>query len=74
MNIVRSLISVFLLALLASAIAGWIWAGGQPSPKMEGSRAVLAICGLSAVGCFLLIWRAKPGADDPASANVSNVS
>lgn len=59
MNLIRSIISVFLMILLALSIAGWIWAGGQPSPKMEGARVALAICGLSSVGCLVLLWTAK---------------
>lgn len=66
MNLVRSIISVFVLALVAVSVAGWNWAGGQPSPRMEGARAVLALCGLSSVGCLLLLWRARPtNADSP---------
>ncbi|KAA5543149.1 hypothetical protein FYK55_12765 [Roseiconus nitratireducens] len=61
MNLVRSIISVFLIALLGISIAGWIWAGGQPTPKMQGSRVVLAICGFASTGCLLLLWSAKPG-------------
>jgi hypothetical protein len=59
MNLVRSVISIFLLVLLGLSIAGWIWAGGQPSPKMEGARVVLAICGVSAIGALGLLWSAK---------------
>ncbi len=61
MNLIRSIMSVFLLALLGLSVAGWIWAGGQPTPKMEGARLVLAICGLSSIGCMWLLWAAKPG-------------
>lgn len=64
MNAVRSVISVFLLALIGVVIAGWIWAGGQPSPKLEGARFVLALCGLMSAGALVLLWRAK----DPAHA------
>lgn len=60
MNIVRSIISVFVLALVALSIAGWIWAGGQPSPGQEGARVVLALCGLSSLGCLWLLWRERP--------------
>lgn len=56
MNLVRSVISVFLIALLLLSVAGWIWAGGQPSPNREGARVVLAICGLSSVGSLGLLW------------------
>ena len=59
MNAVRSVISVFMLALLAVSIAGWIWAGDLPSAKMAGARLVLAICGLAAIGGLWLLWTAK---------------
>ena len=59
MNFIRSLISIFMLILLAVSIAGWIWAGGQPSPKQEGARFVLALCGLSSLGGLTLLWKAK---------------
>jgi hypothetical protein len=60
MNLIRSIISVFVLALVAVAVAGWIWAGGLPSPKMEGARFVLALCGMSSLGCLWKLWREKP--------------
>jgi len=59
MNVIRSVISVFLVILLSLSIAGWIWAGGQPSPKLEGARVVLALCGLLSVGSLALLWSAK---------------
>lgn len=59
MNLVRSVISLFLLILLGLCIAGWVWAGGQPSPKMEGARFVLALSGLGAVGCGVLLWSTR---------------
>lgn len=65
MNLVRCFLSVFLLALLAISIAGWVWAGGQPSPKREGARIVLTLCGLSSVGCLCLLWHAKPAVVEP---------
>lgn len=60
MNLVRSIISVFLVALLALSVAGWSWAGGQPFRSMVGARVVLAICGLASAGCLGLLWTAKP--------------
>jgi hypothetical protein len=59
MNAIRSLISLFLVALLAVSVAGWIWAGGLPPPNMAGARAVLAMCGLSSLLGLGLIWTAK---------------
>ncbi|OYP31638.1 hypothetical protein [Rhodopirellula sp. MGV] len=61
MNLIRSLISVFLVALFAVSIAGWFWAGEKPSANVVGSRVVLVLCGLLSVGCFSLLWSAKPG-------------
>jgi hypothetical protein len=57
MNLVRSVISVFLLVLLMLSIAGWMWAGGQPYFNMLGARFVLALCGLVSLGSLGLIWR-----------------
>lgn len=59
MNLIRSIISVFLIALFLLAIAGWIWAGGQPHAKMLGARFVLALCGLASIGSLGLIWSEK---------------
>lgn len=60
MNLIRSVMSVFLVILVGVSVAGWIWAGGQPSPQMEGARFVLALCALSALGCLWLLWNANP--------------
>lgn len=59
MNAIRTAISVFLVILLGLVVAGWIWAGTLPDAKMAGARAVLAACGLSAVGALALIWKEK---------------
>ena len=59
MNLIRSIISVFLLILFGLSIAGWVWAGGQPSPKLEGARFVLALCGVAALGGLGLLWSAR---------------
>ena len=59
MNLVRSVISFFLVLLVAVSVAGWIWAGGLPQEKMMGARFVLAVCGLGSVGALSLLWTAK---------------
>ena len=59
MNLVRSVMTVFLLALLFVTIAGWIWAGGQPSPKLEGARTVLTLCIVGSLGAIGLLWTAR---------------
>lgn len=64
MNLVRSLMSFFLMTVLAVAVAGWIWAGDLPTAKQEGARVALALCALMSAGAVVLLWRTK----DPASA------
>ncbi|MGN6133454.1 MAG: hypothetical protein ACTHOU_03095 [Aureliella sp.] len=59
MNLVRSIFSFFLCAIVAVAIAGWIWAGSLPSPKLEASRTMLAICGVASLGCLGALWSAR---------------
>jgi hypothetical protein len=59
MNLIRSLMSLFLLAVLGLSIAGWIWAGDQPAEKMIGARVALGMCGLMAAGAIGLLWSAK---------------
>lgn len=74
MNLVRSIISFFLLALLAMTVAGWIWAGEQPTRQMIGARASLVVCALCAISCIVVIWRAKPGMAGPATLEVGDAS
>jgi len=59
MNLIRSIISLFLIALVAVSVAGWMWAGSQPSPNSVGARFVLALCGLSAIGAMAVLWTVK---------------
>lgn len=59
MNLVRSIISVFLITLVVLSVAGWIWAGGQPSPKLEGARFILAVCGIASLGSLWVLWGSK---------------
>ena len=51
--------SVFMVVIVLLAITGWNWAAGQPSPKAEGARFALALCGLMSLGCLGLLWSAK---------------
>lgn len=60
MNKVRALMSVFLLAVLSSALVGWYWVGGLPSAKMQGARVVLTLAALAALSALTIIWSAKP--------------
>lgn len=57
MNLIRSLMSLFLLLVLALTIAGWIWAGGLPEDKMNGARLALGLSGLAAMGAVVMLWK-----------------
>lgn len=59
MNFIRILMTLFLLSVVFVSVAGWIWAGGLPSPKIEGARFVLALCALMATGACAILWNAK---------------
>jgi hypothetical protein len=62
MNVVRSVISFFILVLIAVSVAGWIWAGGQPSPRaMMGSRVALAVSAVAGVVGLVAVWRPQHG-------------
>jgi hypothetical protein len=58
MNSIRVLMSVFILILITLSVAGWIWAGGQPSPQSMGSRVALTAGALAGVMGLVAIWRA----------------
>jgi len=58
-NLIRSLMTLFLLSVIALCVAGWVWAGDQPSPKLEGARIAIALSGLMTLGAIGLIWREK---------------
>lgn len=60
MNLIRWIISVFVGAIVVVTVAGWNWAGHQPSPRMEGARVALVLCGLLSVGALWVLWREKP--------------
>jgi hypothetical protein len=60
MNKVRSIMTVFLLAVLSSALLGWYWVGNLPAAKMQGARVVLTLASLAALLAITILWSAKP--------------
>lgn len=68
MNIIRAVMSVFLLVLLGLSIAGWFWAGDQPTRYASvGARIAVVLCGLMAIGGMALIWSIKrPASNGPS--------
>lgn len=57
MNVLRTAISVFLVAVILLSIAGWIWAGQQSSFQATGARVVLGLGSLASLGALLELWR-----------------
>jgi hypothetical protein len=62
MNAIRTVMTFFLAAMLASACLGWRWAVALPSPKLEAARVVLALVVIAAVGGIAVLWSVKPQA------------
>jgi hypothetical protein len=61
MNVVRVVISLFILVLIALSVGGLIWAGDQPSLQSPvGCRVVLTVTGLAGVGGLVVLWRPRP--------------
>jgi hypothetical protein len=66
-NVIRALISLFILVVIALAIAGWLWAGSQPASQSAWARAALAGCVVAGVVGLVAIWRV--GGRGPAARN-----
>jgi hypothetical protein len=58
-NLIRSLMSVFLLSVIAVSIAGWFWTSSLPESSMVGARVVLVLSAVMAAGCLIVLWREK---------------
>ena len=60
MNVVRIIISLFILVLISVASTGWIWTGShQPAAQATASRVVLSLCILAGVVGLTALWRTK---------------
>ncbi len=60
MNAIRAAMTVFLAAVMTSAILGWRWVAVLPPAKSEAARVVLSVATLAALLAVVLIWRAVP--------------
>ncbi len=76
MNFIRTLISVFVVAVIGVCIAGQFWAGSADftSTYRLGARVVLAICTVASIGCLWLLWREKPALDADGDHETSSSS
>jgi len=58
MNVVRILITCFILVLLTIATLGWMWTTShQPQGQQTASHIVLAVAALAGVFAIGRIWR-----------------
>lgn len=57
MNIVRIAISLFILILLGTSAAGWIWtAGHQSASQVAASHLVLTLASLAGIVGLIALW------------------
>ena len=66
MRLIRSVLSLFILLLLVSVVAGWRWTTShQPASQANASHLVLGasaaagVCGLAAIGMRKRVGRAR---------------
>jgi hypothetical protein len=58
MNIVRIVISVFILVLIGVSLLGWVWTGThQSASQAAASRMVLTLGVLAGVIGLVALWR-----------------
>jgi hypothetical protein len=58
MNVIRLLISLFILLLVGVSVVGWVWAGSHQSPSQSAaSRTVLSLSILAGVAGLVALWR-----------------
>jgi hypothetical protein len=58
MNVIRALLSLFVVVLVVASLTGWAWTGShQPPEKAAASRVVLTIGALAGAFGLLMIWR-----------------
>ena len=57
LNVVRFLITAFIVVLIAIASTGWIWVGGHQSPAQAfASRIVLTLCVVAGLIGVRALW------------------
>ena len=61
MNVIRAVISSFILILVTLSVMGWIWTGNhQPAAQALASRVVLTISIAAGLAGLVSIWRPRP--------------
>jgi uncharacterized membrane protein YbhN (UPF0104 family) len=61
MNLVRILISLFMVILLVIIALGWSWTGSHQAPALAmASHVVLGIAALAGIYALVTLWRANP--------------
>lgn len=60
MTLVRTLVTVFVMAILLAVVVGWQWTGqNQPPAGAMASRIVLALSALSGCVALVAVWRSN---------------
>ena len=60
MNIVRLVISLFILVLIGVSVVGWVWTGAhQSASQSAASRVVLTLGVLAGVIGLVALWRTE---------------
>src|SRR5205085_1436162 len=59
MNIIRGIMTLFLLVVAAANFLGWRWAATLPAPMMEAARIVLTLAAVVALIGIAFIWSIK---------------
>jgi hypothetical protein len=61
LNIVRIVISLFILVLIGVSVVGWVWTGAhQSTSQSEASRVVLTLGILAGIVGLVTLWRHRP--------------
>jgi hypothetical protein len=61
MTLVRILVTLFVAAILAATVAGWVWTGQhQPPAGAIASRVVLSISAIAGLVALVVVWRPHP--------------
>jgi hypothetical protein len=63
MNVIRSLISVFIVLLLVSVAAGWGWTADHQSGGLAtASNVVLGLSAIAGIVGLIVLWKPRRGA------------
>ncbi len=59
MNAIRTVMTIFLAAVLTAAVLGWRWVAVLPPAKLEAARIVLTVAAIGCLAAIMLLWKDK---------------